>query len=97
MQALAACGLEKASEVELQQKVADLPCRETQDLEAERLVRVEIENQAIGRFEGVDGDAPIVDFKRSDLSQRDEAARIFDVEIGAVRTSARKLDLFYGG
>ncbi len=56
-------------------------------------VGIEIEDEPVGLVDMVERHAPIVDLERADLHQREQALRVFDIEIFPLQLAARDVDL----
>ena len=91
MEALAAGRLDEAGEDEVGEPLAHVQRGRDHIGEGQALVRIEIEDHAVGAVERIERHAPRVDFQRTHLHHRDQARKILDIEIGLVE--ARHFDL----
>ncbi len=92
MQSLAAGRLGKAPEADAEQGLAHLDRRLGHPLPRQADIGVEIEHDAVRRFELVDRRSPEVDFQDPHLDHRNQASEVLDHQIGFAAGFLRDLD-----
>lgn len=78
MQPLASARFHEAFQLQLVEKFAQLLGRRDHGRPRDIRRRIEIEDQPVGLFDGVDSRTPDMDFQGSDLRERHQAADIFN-------------------
>ncbi len=97
MEAFAAGCFQETDKAEIGKKVADFPGGCTQDIEVERLVRIQVEHEAIRFVDCGQRYPPVVDLERADLGQCKQPVCVLDIEIGFLALAAGDRNLLYGG